>query len=353
MQKFLKPISADQPCGPDLSYASSFSEFETALQGKPEVEIGSVVRPAEPPDWRALTGQAEALFAQTKDLRVAVVLGCCWLKQEGALGFLDGLEVIRGLLEQYWEKLYPALDPDDDNDPTQRLNVLRALTTPRGGVTGWIAFAEYLHEMPLGQPKGAPAVTYGQIIQARKKEQGGATGSTDLSAVMQALQSTGAEQISPRRAALQASLEAAQAIDQFLTSKLGSGETFSFEVLETLLRDLIAVLDACVPGAAAAAVAVAGEPPGSGGGATQVAPITIGGAIRSRDDVIRALEGICAYYRQIEPGSPVPFLLRRAQKLAAMNFVQAMQELNLASLEALRPSMGSTVDGAEATPATS
>jgi hypothetical protein len=40
----------------------------------------------------------------------------------------------------------------------------------------------------------------------------------------------------------------------------------------------------------------------------------------------------------------VVFILRRAQKLAKMNFVQAVQELNLATIDALKPSMGSAVD---------
>jgi type VI secretion system protein ImpA len=60
--------------------------------------------------------------------------------------------------------------------------------------------------------------------------------------------------------------------------------------------------------------------------------------------VIRTLDHLCDYYRQIEPGSPVPFLLRRAQKLANMDFIQAMHELNLATADQLRPSLGTTVD---------
>jgi type VI secretion system protein ImpA len=99
-----------------------------------------------------------------------------------------------------------------------------------------------------------------------------------------------------------------------------------------------------LPGAAADAGAISeiggveGEAAGGGVG------IQISGAIRSRDDVVRALDGICRYYEQVEPGSPVPYLLRRAQKLAAMNFVEAMKELNLATIDTLRPSMGSTID---------
>ena len=63
---------------------------------------------------------------------------------------------------------------------------------------------------------------------------------------------------------------------------------------------------------------------------------------------MRAIDSICEYYRQVEPSSPVPYLLRRAQKLARMDFVQAVQELNLATIDSLRPSMGTAVDGGAA-----
>jgi len=70
----------------------------------------------------------------------------------------------------------------------------------------------------------------------------------------------------------------------------------------------------------------------------------VSGSIRSRDDVVRAIDRICDYYAQVEPSSPVPFLLKRAQKLAKMNFVEAVQELSLATVDSLRPSMGSAVE---------
>lgn len=344
--KFLQPVSEAQPCGPDLSYDPRFDELENTLQGKPEVEIGNVVRPAEPPEWRVLTGQAEALSGQTKHLRIAVVTGCCWLKQDGLPGFRDALELIRGLLENYWAPLYPLLDPEDNNDPTQRLNILRALTAPRGSVSGWLTFLDYLMDAPLARPKGAPPITYAHVVAARKKAEAGAdatSGGPDLAQVSAALRLAGAEQLLANHEVLQGAIDAAKGIDQFLTSTLGSSESISFEVLEGTLRELQAVLAPHLPGGSpepAAEATAGGAVTVSAGGAM----IAVAGVIRSRDDVIRALDGICDYYRQIEPGSPVPFLLRRAQKLAAMNFVQAVQELNLANVDALRPSMGSALD---------
>jgi len=54
----------------------------------------------------------------------------------------------------------------------------------------------------------------------------------------------------------------------------------------------------------------------------------VSGSIRSREDVGRALDRICDYYSKSSFKSrAVP--LRRGQKLAVMDFVQAVQEVDL------------------------
>ena len=51
------------------------------------------------------------------------------------------------------------------------------------------------------------------------------------------------------------------------------------------------------------------------------------GEPRSREDVVRALDGICAYYARNEPSSPVPLLLERAKRLVPKNFFEIMEDL--------------------------
>ena len=43
------------------------------------------------------------LFQRSKDLRVALRLTSGWLKKEGLPGFRDGLLVMKGLIERYWD----------------------------------------------------------------------------------------------------------------------------------------------------------------------------------------------------------------------------------------------------------
>jgi type VI secretion system protein ImpA len=49
--------------------------------------------------------------------------------------------------------------------------------------------------------------------------------------------------------------------------------------------------------------------------------------VRSRDDVIRALDGICAYYAAHEPSSPVPMLLERCKRLVPLSFIDIVKDL--------------------------
>ncbi|HEY5910486.1 MAG TPA: type VI secretion system protein TssA [Verrucomicrobiae bacterium] len=355
IEALLKPVSAEQPCGPDLSYDGRFDELETLLKGKREIDIGNIKRPAEPPDWRELQQKAAAFLKDSKHLRIAMMFCCSLLQTRGLAGFRDGLQLLHGLVEKYWGALYPLLDPEDNNDPTARLNMLSALTAPRGSVTGWMTFMDYLHTTALCQPRGAAAVTFEQIQNAKLGQtspEGAAPQGPTLAALTPVLRA-GAAQIAESHGCLKEALEAVQGMDRYLTSTLSAGKTMSFDELEKTLQAMLTALQPYlpVPGgdggetaeAASTPEASTVESPGSG--------IVISGSIRSREDVVKALEKICQYYDQVEPGSPVPYLLRRAQKLANMNFVQAVQELNLVTdTSTLRPSMGSTVESSQPPP---
>src|ERR1041384_261866 len=156
IEKLLQPVSATDPCGPDLFYDPRFEELESILKGKPEVEIGSIVKPAEPPAWVELRSRSVEFLRASKHLRPSVMLACSLLKLEGLAGLRDGLQLIQGLLERYWKELHPRLDPEDNNEPQERLNILAVLTAPRGTATGWLQIIDYLHAAPLCHPKGVP-----------------------------------------------------------------------------------------------------------------------------------------------------------------------------------------------------
>lgn len=340
-KKLLAPIQADLPCGPDLAYDPALADLLTLASGKPEIEIGTVVKPAEPPEWPVLREACRKFLERSRHLNVAVIYACCLLKLEGVEGFREGMELIQGLLENYWAGLYPALDPEDNNDPTQRLNLLRPLTAAAGVVDGWIKFVDYLPAAPLVRPKGAEPVTFEMALLAQGR---GAEEAAKLATLINSQREAAAR----NQEALAAALAAVDGVDQFLTNTLGSGGSVSFENLVATLRSMLRGVEFYLSGGTTAPVENGGGEPGnlpSSGGVTGGAAVVVQGPIRTRAEVVQALESICHYYAQMEPGSPVPFLLRRAQKMVHMNFLEAVQELSIASADTLRPSMGSALDG--------
>ena len=336
-EKLLRPVSTEQPCGPDLSDDPRYYELATMAKGKPEVEVGVVKKPAEPPDWSDLRSKSAEFLEGSKHLQVAMMYCCSLLKTEGVGGLRDGLQFIRRLLGKYWIDIYPRLDPEDKNDPTQRLNILGALNAIGGPFSGWLTIIDNLYATEICKPKGVPPVTFRQLLDAKAK----VAGAPDAAKLAAAIRAVGSEAIAAKRQALTECLEAVRGIDQFLTTTLGASKTISFEVLEKALQEL---LNELVLFCADGQVVADGDAVSAEGGETTAGGIVVSGSIRSRDDVVRAIDRICDYYAQVEPSSPVPFLLKRAQKLAKMNFVEAVQELSLATVDSLRPSMGSAVE---------
>jgi len=115
------------------------------------------------------------------------------------------------------------------------------------------------------------------------------------------------------------------AIDSFLNSTVGTAGV-DLEPLRKLLKNIETTLAAYLPAAAEAGVDGATEPGAVAGGGSSAGP-RLSGTVQSRDDVVKALDRICDYYRQQEPSSPVPYILKRAQRMVKMNFMEIVNEL--------------------------
>jgi type VI secretion system protein ImpA len=127
-RRFAKTGLSGKPAGEDVTYDTAMQELDAAMQGKPETQFSA----AEEPNWKEILQLSTDLSKRSKNLRVMVILTLALLKTEGLTGFRDGITLLQKSLEQYWDALYPRLDPEDDNDPTERVNILAAMLTPRG-----------------------------------------------------------------------------------------------------------------------------------------------------------------------------------------------------------------------------
>jgi type VI secretion system protein ImpA len=320
IEALLKPVSDEQPCGPNLTYDPSFYELENKSRGKPETQFS----PAEDPNWKELREAAAGFFEKSKHLTAAVVLTVCELKLNGMPGAEEGLGLVRGLLERHWAAFYPQLDPEDKNDPTERMNILANLTS----FADPYRFLARLQEAPLCQSVNFGRIRYLDVEKAKQPSTEapaeGQPAPLSESQIQAAFKDSSLELITSNHQAAVKAGEHLAAIDSFLNATVGTAGV-DLEPLRKLLKSIETTLAGYLPGTPEE-VADGAMAAGAAGGGTSAAP-RLSGTVQSRDDVVRALDRICDYYRQQEPSSPVPYILKRAQRLVKMNFMEIVNEL--------------------------
>lgn len=111
------PIPGPDPAGESIRYEEDFTRLEDEV-GKLQSGGPTAV------DWPAVVGMATTILSKrSKDLLVASWLTYALNREEGLAGLLDGIGVVGGIVETYWDDCFP---------PTKRLRA-------RIGAIEWIA----------------------------------------------------------------------------------------------------------------------------------------------------------------------------------------------------------------------
>jgi type VI secretion system protein ImpA len=321
--ELLAPISADEPSGPNLEYDAEFAKLERTAAGKPEQQVGANIVPAEDPDWKAVGKEAQALFARTKDLRVAVHLAKALLRLGAFAGFSEGLTVLRSLVDGYWDTVHPRLDPEDDNDPTMRMNALAAL------VDAPTLTAVRTAPLVVSRALGKFSVRDIQVATGEVPPAAGETAPT-MATIDGALDSIDAETLAATVAAAKTALDDVAAIETLVTERVGASRAVTLSKLTALLaaayKHVATAANRRAP-LATEPVAGGGDSSAAGGAVPTQARSGMPGEVHTREDVVKALEKIIGYYERNEPSSPIPMVLKRAKRLASMSFLEIMKDV--------------------------
>lgn len=333
----LQEVEAGMPCGPNLEYDPLFLELEQSALGKPEVQYGSTIVPAVPPEWKLVKKQAFELLGRSRDLRVAVLLLRSLLALHAIPGFADGIRLIERLVDERWDSVHPELDADDGNDPTLRINSLAAL----------VDASEIIRDLKdtafIQLPNLGPLTV--RVLEVTAGETAPAAGQA---AIAQATIDAALRDVRP-----EALLEAASAVTQAhdsvagleaaLVRQVGAANALDLAPVKRQLRRMRDVLAPHLPQTEETPsmldAAATEDSAAAGDGAARpisVAPAPISGEINSRADVVRMLDKILAYYQRNEPSSPVPMLIERAKRLAPKSFFEIMEELAPESVSQLK-----------------
>ena len=321
---WLTPLDGtDGICGVDLEYDNDFLALTQAAAGKPETQFEA----ATPPDWRAVREQAETLLSSCRDLRIAMLWVRACINLEGFAALPEGLRLLHGLLDTFWDNLHPLPDPDD-GDPYARMNTLAELRE-LSGVLGDVRRSTLFSARGVGDVQVRQVEVALGLLPARDDE-----ASISRDQLGQMLQAATAQDPSLRAQPSQAMATLKQ-LTALLNDRAGTEAAPDLKPLQSMLHQLVVVMPAEAPaddgafdGAGNGHGGTADDDQGAGstggGGSTRRG---LSGGVHSRDDALRAIDMVCEYLERTEPTSPAPLLLRRARRMINRNFLQLMKDL--------------------------
>ncbi|NLR72735.1 type VI secretion system protein TssA [Novosphingobium sp. ERN07] len=313
------PLSDEAPSGPDLSYDDLRMEIESAFE-RPVSEDGG----ESDVDWRKVIDQIIAQGAQTRDIWLPVYLirAATFARRFDLLG--EAAEWLATLLEERWADLHPQLDEYG----------FIGRKAPCESLTRISDFLAPLSRVPLMEHPRFGRFT-GDDIERFAEQGASADGYGPFRATIEATDANAITALVDRFDALR---NAFRRIDGVLTVN-AEGDTATnfkptYEKLDRYRNALSAVLpeQASVEAVDTGSAGDADDWGSSSSSGTAPAAImpsgpAFSGSIRNRDDVVRALDAICAYYTAMEPGSPVPLLLQRAREWTGLDFMTVLQDL--------------------------
>lgn len=110
----LNPIPGDSHSGTNLRYAPIYDKIKEARRQEDDAPQGEWQRERKVADYKQVIKMAgDTLAAQSKDLQLGAWLTEAFLHQEGYSGLQQGLGLLRGLIENFWDTMYPEIEDGD------------------------------------------------------------------------------------------------------------------------------------------------------------------------------------------------------------------------------------------------
>jgi type VI secretion system protein ImpA len=304
VQSLLEPITADTPCGENLEDTTVMSSFDAfRLFGQPV--------PLDPvPDWGEVKSRSLEALARSKDLRFLAHLAAAVLRTDGLVAFTETLTVAAQWLERYWTQTFPQVT----EDTVLRQSALNCFADQMAVIDG-------LRRTALVSSRQHGSVTLrdmdlaGGDVQPREGE-----ARPDQAALTAALAAMPDEELTALHAGAAAGLAALKSLDGRMREAAGSEAAPDFRSLSTQLQRIERVL-------ASQSAARRGVSEVAAAAPSQAAAVGAPGAIRSRQDAIRALDAVSEFFRSNEPSSPIPLIVDRAKRLVAKDFLEVLADV--------------------------
>lgn len=310
--ELLAPISADSPSGEDLAFSIELDAISLARKfDDPSLDQGEWVADLKEADWDFVAKRCAALLKdKSKDLRLAVWLTEAAAKQYQLLGLTEGLRVLAGLCDDYWDLgLYPEAD---DGDNEQRI-----------GNLSWILgrCPALLRDMPLTEGRGTGYSTI-DFEMARKHASRAVDGQpvegVKLADMESARNKNSMAFMTQFRADADDCMAALLQLEQVADARLGAdspGFAAARDAVQAMQRAMPAGAAAATPVAASDTAAPQDQGAAQPGAASVPGPQTLlapAGALHNRAQALAQLRQVAEFFRLTEPYSPVSYFADKA-----------------------------------------
>ena len=110
----LNPISEEHPSGASLRYDPVYNKIKEARREDDDAPQGEWVIERKLADWNQVLKLAnDAIATKSKDLQLAAWLAEALVRKEGFQGLQQALNLVKGLLDNFWETLFPEVEEGD------------------------------------------------------------------------------------------------------------------------------------------------------------------------------------------------------------------------------------------------
>ena len=337
-EAILAPLAGDQPTGVDLRQDFAPTSIYFRLRDA-RAQARDAERQADtegndeglPTLWKPVATMAiGALKSNSKDLEVATWLTEALVRIAGLSGLMAGASVIGGLVERHWDGLFPV---PEEGDMESRVAAVAGLSGQ--GADGTLM--QPLRKVALfRRPDGSPfsiwqyqaALELSGITDPARRAQRIDSGVLPFEEVEKEARVAGAAHWSAQRELIAKTLAAWKEMERAFDEKAGDAspaanrvrELLEF-VSETCAR--FAPSDAADAADGAAETTSATAPAGDGAAAVVATP----GSITGREQALRQLTEIAAWFRRNEPSSPIGFTLDEAVRRARLGWPELVAEL--------------------------
>ncbi len=319
-----KPISDDEPCGPDLEDDADFmnvtARLEVALPASyfhRDDEGRQIAFDRSSIEFPAAFADLGKLLARSRDLRVLVLAAKLSILNRDLPGFAAGLSAMADLLGRHWDEAHPrAMDGDHimREVALQGLDELPTVVLP-------------LQHAPLFVSRRiGPFIFRSQLVASGETRLVEGEQHPDAGTIQAAIGDVEPDDLVQILGHVSAARDAIARLRAIWLDRVGVDHPLAFPRLEALLGQIAAFLDAAVarrvPGHQAA-----GSAPEAGAAASgpASAPSQIPGSLTNVIQVKDTLAACLAYFRKTEPSSPAVLLIGQAQLLIGKSLIEVIQ----------------------------